>query len=94
MQYKLLVQVVYAYICTQLFSLLAVDCGPLSAPDNGQIQILNTTLGSPAVYSCNIGFNRVGTSRRVCTDSGNWSDTAPECQRKSLRDEYNYDEKG
>ena len=72
-----------------------MDCGPLSAPDNGQIRVFNTTLGSPAVYSCIVGFNLVGTSRRVCTESGDWSDAAPVCQRKSAcYTECNYDKKG
>lgn len=68
-----------------VFALLytAVDCGSLSAPENGEIQLGTTTFGSTAIYSCNVGFNLVSTSRRVCTETGDWSGNAPVCQRKS-----------
>ena len=64
-------------------SFTAVDCGLLPPPNNGEIDIFNTTLGSPAVYRCNRGFTLVGVDRRVCTETGEWSDEEPECVGRS-----------
>lgn len=58
----------------------AVDCGPLDDPENGRVDVLGTTLGSPAIYRCSQGFELIGEERRVCTVTGQWSDEAPECR--------------
>lgn len=66
-----------------IFSIIiAVDCGPLPDPDNGQVTVFETTFGSSAIYSCNPGFQLVGDARRICTDSGKWSEKEPACSRK------------
>ncbi len=60
----------------------AIDCGNLSNPANGRVEVFNTTLGSPAVYSCNFGFELVGAAGRVCVETGEWSGVEPRCDRK------------
>ena len=63
-----------------------VDCGPLSDPANGIVQVQNTTLGTTARYECNEGYELGGLTDefRFCTVTGMWSDTDPTCDRKLL----------
>ena len=58
---------------------LAVDCGSLNNPRNGEVTLTGTTLRSEALYSCNSGFVLVGENRRVCQTNGEWSGEAPTC---------------
>ena len=59
---------------------LVADCGPLSNPANGQVDISSgTTLNSVATYSCYTGYNVTGESTRICTADGQWTPTAPTC---------------
>ena len=44
------------------------------------MNVTSTTLDSTANYSCNSGYNLVGTATVTCTTSGEWSDGAPTCQ--------------
>ena len=60
--------------------ILAIDCGTLSSPANGQVNIPTTTLWSTATYSCISGYRLNGTSIRICEGSGSWSGTAPTCE--------------
>ena len=61
----------------------AVDCGQPESPDpNGAVSVDETTLGNTATYSCNSGYNLVGSSTVTCLASGQWSDGAPTCQRQ------------
>ena len=60
--------------------LAVVDCGDLTDPANGQVKhTVGTTCEQIATYSCNIGYNLVGNSIRVCQATGNWSQSAPTC---------------
>ena len=55
---------------------LAVDCGSLSNPDNGQVNTSNgTTFGSTVTYTC----HRESGSR-TCGANGLWTLTEPNCQ--------------
>ena len=54
-----------------------VDCGTLTNPANGQV----STNGKTATYNCNTGYNLVGDSTRTCQAIGNWSGSAPTCER-------------
>ena len=51
-----------------------LDCGVLPSPLNGKLVIENTTEGFTAHYSCNIGYNLVGSSSRKCDENGTWGD--------------------
>ena len=61
----------------------AVNCGQPESPDpNGAVSVGETTLGNTATYSCNSGYNLVGSSTTTCLASGQWSDGAATCQRQ------------
>lgn len=65
------------FVC--LFVLFTVvDCGPLPAPQNGDIDFDLTTFGSTATYSCNPGFDLQGSTSRTCQVDG-WSGSEPSC---------------
>ena len=59
----------------------AIDCGPLSAPDNGSVRVTSTRVGAIAKYACNEGFTLGGRKTRTCQKSGMWSGDAPTCKR-------------
>ena len=61
------------------------DCGPLPDPVDG---VVNTTAGTTytevANYSCDVGYNLVGDSQRVCMHDGQWDGNAPSCIIKGI----------
>ena len=58
-----------------------MDCGNLHNPKNGQVNhIGGTTFEQTATYSCDTGYNLVGSSDRTCQATGVWSGSAPNCQ--------------
>ncbi|CAB4020214.1 Hypothetical predicted protein, partial [Paramuricea clavata] len=55
------------------------SCRPLSAIPNGNINVgKQLTHGSYAVFSCNAGYQQVGSSIASCND-GKWSEKLPNC---------------
>ena len=65
------------------FTILAVDCGALTDPTNGQVIFTTTTYLSTASYTCETGYNLVGVDQRTCTAAGTWSDGEPTCQSET-----------
>ncbi len=66
-----------------LFSLLVVDCGSLNNSTNGLVSTSSgTTFMMTATYTCNTGYNIVGSESRTCGTSGVWSGEAPACNCK------------
>ena len=67
---------------TYVFLFLTVlNCGTLTNLANGQVShAAGTTYGKRATYSCNTGYNLVGSSTRTCQATGVWSGNAPRCQ--------------
>ncbi len=68
----------------------AVDCGPLTI-NNGAVDTSSgTTFMMTAIYTCNTGYNIVGSQSRTCGASGTsgattlsdgvWSQAAPVCE--------------
>ncbi|XP_045205733.2 CUB and sushi domain-containing protein 3-like [Mercenaria mercenaria] len=55
------------------------DCGNLSLPPNGVLDINSTTYGSAALFSCTTGYDLKGDTIRSCTESGYWDNDYPEC---------------
>ena len=65
----------------------AVDCGPLTNPDNGHvISPDETTFNNVAHYSCNVGFILRGMPNSTCDANEIWTPDAPTCDRKSASD--------
>ena len=64
---------------------LAVSCGPLPSPLNGEKIIeTGTTLGDKIVFSCRIvGYELSGSRTRICQGDGQWSGSPARCSRKS-----------
>ena len=65
-----------------LLSLLEVNCGPLDELKNGFVSSSGTAVGDTATYSCKPGFvlKPEGENMRVCTCSGKWTGSVPECR--------------
>ena len=57
----------------------AVDCGTLSRPPNGRVDVTTTTFGSTALYGCDQGYALSGSAMRNCQANGTWSGTEPTC---------------
>lgn len=64
---------------------IAVDCGPLSDPVNGNVVLTTTTFKSVANYQCNTGFGLIGITTRTCQANGEWSNEPPTCECKKLQ---------
>ncbi len=62
-----------------LILLAAVDCGALTDPANGTVDVSITTFGSTATYTCETGYNLNGTADRMCNSSGSWTPGEPLC---------------
>ena len=62
------------------YLLIAIDCGPLTYPANGQVDTSSgTTFGSTASYSCSKGYTLNGVNTRICGIDGVWSNSQPSC---------------
>jgi len=70
-----------------MFLITEVECQELSSTligssynglriDDGQ-----RTVGSHAVYSCELGFVIIGESKRECLTGGHWDGVEPSCKR-------------
>ena len=65
---------------------IAVDCGePDAADENGDVSFTATIFESTATYTCDSGYDLDGAESVTCLASGEWSNTAPACNRKSLQ---------
>ena len=53
-----------------------MDCGLLSDPPNGAVELTGTVVGSTATYSCDPGYINVDDTTVVCQNNGNWSGSA------------------
>ena len=51
-------------------------------PDSGQVDLSGMDFGSVANYSCNSGYNLMGSELRMCTAEGTWSGEDSVCQSK------------
>ncbi len=75
-----IIMILYEHVCMHVCMTVAVDCGTLPNPSNGFVNLITTTLGSPASYSCDLGFQLRGVEVRICVETGVWSDQAPICE--------------
>lgn len=65
-------------------SCVPVMCAPLSSPENGKLLSTKNAyhFGDIVQFQCDFGYVMSGFSSLLCTSSGNWNGTAPECQCK------------
>ena len=58
----------------------AVDCGPLTNPNNGEVNLSSgTTFGIVATFSCNTGYRLSHQQVVKCGADGMWSPASPSC---------------
>ncbi|XP_065841870.1 CUB and sushi domain-containing protein 1-like [Oscarella lobularis] len=57
-----------------------IDCGRLSALQNGQITGKSTVYLSTVSLSCNVGYNIGGSVKRTCQANGQWSGFPTVCK--------------
>ncbi len=48
-------------------------------PANGRVTVMNRTVTSQALYSCNTGFGVLGLILRVCMENGEWQGEDSTC---------------
>ncbi|XP_039204906.1 P-selectin-like isoform X1 [Crotalus tigris] len=62
----------------------ALKCPELQAPKNGQLKCSqsygNFTYNSSCIFSCDMGFKKIGSKRLNCTATGEWTGFAPFCE--------------
>ena len=58
----------------------ARDCGYLPVPNNGSITGNKTTYPNQLSFSCDDGFDLIGSSDRQCQAVGKWSGKQPHCK--------------
>lgn len=62
---------------------IVINCGELSDPVNGMVDVTSTLHDGTATYTCNNGYTIDGPSNRTCGNQGMWSGVEPSCQSKS-----------
>ncbi|CAI8043500.1 Sushi, von Willebrand factor type A, EGF and pentraxin domain-containing protein 1 [Geodia barretti] len=55
------------------------SCPPLSPPSNGKVMFSDTRPFSSTTYTCDVGFQLIGSARRICTRALTWSEEDPIC---------------
>ena len=55
-------------------------CPNLTSPSNGSVMMNGTGINSVAKYSCRTGFVLRGTTKRICQNNGEWSESSPTCR--------------
>lgn len=59
-----------------------IDCGPLQPIPYGSFKYMHNTtyIGSEVEYLCTSSHRLSGPAKRVCQDSGIWSEASPKCE--------------
>lgn len=60
--------------------MIAIECGDLDDPLNGEVNYEDAVFNSIATYSCFFGYELIGISKRVCKEDGLWSGNKPSCK--------------
>ena len=63
-------------------SILAVQCiDVFTSPFlNGAISTTGAGVGDTATYTCDDGYELIGSDTRTCQSNGEWSGSAPTCE--------------
>ena len=56
------------------------DCGNLSNPSFGIVSLTGTSFEHVANYSCNAGYQLIGSPTRICLSGASWSGSGPTCE--------------
>ncbi|XP_030635356.1 LOW QUALITY PROTEIN: sushi, von Willebrand factor type A, EGF and pentraxin domain-containing protein 1 [Chanos chanos] len=62
-----------------------VKCKDPGFPEFGHRDGSNFIMGSEVVFSCEEGYELIGSSRMACSDSGTWEGTYPHCRALSCK---------
>ena len=77
-------------MCSKMFHVLfphnppVVDCGSVMVSSPLQVSQTNTTFNSTITYSCQLGYNLVGTPERTCQANGSYTGVEPSCMSELL----------
>jgi len=63
---------------------LAIDCGALAVPRNGSLEGAKTVYPNILKFTCDQGFDIIGSFVRECLWNGSWSGMHPKCQGYSI----------
>uniref|UniRef100_A0A8C2UIF8 Sushi domain-containing protein n=1 Tax=Coturnix japonica TaxID=93934 RepID=A0A8C2UIF8_COTJA len=70
------------------FTFSAITCPVLSAPEHGELNCShphgNFTFGSTCGFSCQPGFELMGSHSRDCMATGTWAGDASQCQGRAV----------
>lgn len=75
----------FQIFCFFLLPLPAFQCTSLGSLANGKITIVtgeDTDFGTVVNYTCNAGYDLMGSQYSVCKTDGTWSHRTPSCHRK------------
>jgi Sushi repeat (SCR repeat) len=65
---------------SRLPSCKIVKCSPVKTPANGRLQISKISYKGIARFSCDDGFELIGSDSISCTENGTWSGDIPRCK--------------
>ena len=81
---KIMLHSLHTSLSVLSFNHTAKDCGTLSDPANGDVDLSDgTEFEALAVYSCDAGYKLSTEPLRECLYTGSWSGVEPTCDRKS-----------
>ncbi|WAQ97909.1 SVEP1-like protein, partial [Mya arenaria] len=58
------------------------DCGPISPPTNGTVEISDTVYRSTGIFNCDLGYTLHGNNTAECLEDGQWNYGGPSCEIK------------
>ncbi|XP_052796583.1 sushi, von Willebrand factor type A, EGF and pentraxin domain-containing protein 1-like isoform X2 [Mya arenaria] len=61
---------------------LIKDCGPISPPTNGTVEISDTVYRSTGIFNCDLGYTLHGNNTAECLEDGQWNYGGPSCEIK------------
>lgn len=56
------------------------DCGPFTVPENVTISTNSTTFNTTVLFSCNLGYELIGSSNMYCDYTPAWNSTPATCK--------------
>ena len=62
----------------------AVLCPDLNNLPNGTLTVMGLSVGDATSFTCDDGYELIGSMNVTCTSDGTWSDEPPMCRCKQL----------